>query len=234
VRASALLLALALDPALASRPAAACRLALVLAMDVSRSVSPTDFRISRDGLVAALRDPEVRRAFLAGGPVALSVFDWDEPGLQRIVVPWRTIAGAADLDAAAAEAAGWQRPPRVGLTATGDALLFARDWLAAAPVCDAQVIDLATDGHSNAGPPVQQVYLRHDFGAIGVNALAIGEHETGLVPYLAGEVIRGPGAFVELAPRHTDVPRAMRRKLIRELSVPLFGGADGAPGRRIE
>jgi hypothetical protein len=209
-----------------SAPAAAdCRLALVLAMDVSRSVSPADFAISRDGLIAALTDAEVRAAFLAGDPVALAVFDWDAEANQRIVLPWRLVADAADLDRAAAGVAGWRRPDRVGLTALGEALLFARALLAEAPPCAAQVIDLAVDGRRNAGLSERSAYAAADFGNIGVNALAIGEHETGLVPYLWADVVRGPGAFVELAPRHTDFPAAIRRKLIRELSVPLFGSA---------
>lgn len=209
---------------LACPPAeAACRLALVMAMDISRSVSPTDFEVSRGGLVAALQDPGVRRAFLAGEPVAFAVFDWHEPGSERVVLPWRLIADAGDIDAAAAEVAGWTRPEIVGLTATGEALLYALGWFGEAPGCDRQVIDLAVDGRSNAGRSVEKAYGAEDFGAVGVNALAVGEHETGLVPWLLREVIRGPGAFVELAPRHTDFPEAIRRKLIRELSIPVIG-----------
>jgi hypothetical protein len=217
---AALIISLA-APALAEE----CRLALVLAMDVSRSVSATDFGITRAGLAAALMDPEVRRAALAGAPVALSVFDWQEPGQTRIVLPWRLIATEADLDQAAAEVAAWTRPPLTGLTALGEALLFARDWLGAAPPCDAQVIDVAGDGRANAGLSVARVYAGTDFGAITVNGLAIGEHETGFARYLAEEVIRGPGAFVEEAPRHSDFPAAMRRKLIREMGVQMVGEA---------
>jgi hypothetical protein len=219
--------ALALALAALPLPApAACRLALVMAMDVSRSVSPTDFRISRDGLFAALTDPAVRQAFLAGAPVAFAVFDWDEADRKAIVLPWRLIENEADLDRAAAEVAGWRRPPRVGLTGTSAALLFARETLRTAPACTAQVIDLATDGRPNAGPPVARTYATVDFAGITVNALAIGEHEGRLVPWLTDEVIRGPGAFVEYAPRHIDVPAAIRRKLIRELALPLFGRLD--------
>ncbi len=218
----AFVLALAVLPQ--SAPAA-CRLALVMAMDISRSVSPTDFRISRDGLVAALNDPGVRRAFLSGEPVAFAVFDWHEPGSERLVLPWRLIAGPDDIDRAAAEVAGWTRPDLVGLTATGEALLFSRELLRAAPDCDRQVIDLAVDGRSNSGRSVAKAYRAANFEGIGVNALAVGEHESGLVPWLFKEVIRGPGAFVELAPRHTDFPEAIRRKLVRELSLPLFGGS---------
>lgn len=213
-------LALAILPQTAP---AACRLALVLAMDVSRSVSPTDFRIGRDGLAAAMRDAEVRRAFLAGGPVAVTVFDWDEPARQAVVLPWRMIRTPADLDSAAGEIEGWRRPADVGLTGTAAALLFARAALDAGPACDRAVIDVATDGLPNAGPRVSDTYAGADFGRVTVNALAIGEHEDELVAWLAAELIHGPGAFIEFAPRHTDFPEAIRRKLIREVSLSLFG-----------
>lgn len=225
-----LALALALSSALWALPGqAACRLALVMAMDISRSVSPTDFRISREGLAAALQDPAVRRAFLAGEPVAFAVFDWHEPGSSRVVLPWRLIASEADIDATAAEVAGWKRPELVGLTGMGDAMLFAHGLMSEAPPCDARVIDVAADGRVNAGISVASAYASENFAGIWINALAIGEHESGLVPWLVEEVIRGPGAFVEYAPRHTDFPPAIRRKLIRELSVALIGAAEDPP-----
>ena len=42
-----------------SGPAQACRTALILAMDVSNSVDPGEYRLQIDGLAAALRDPEI-------------------------------------------------------------------------------------------------------------------------------------------------------------------------------
>lgn len=45
-------------------PAQACRLALVLAMDVSSSVDAAEDQLQRAGLAAALIDPDVQAAFL--------------------------------------------------------------------------------------------------------------------------------------------------------------------------
>jgi hypothetical protein len=53
-----------------------CRLALVLALDVSSSVDRHEHRLQRQGLARALLAPEVVRAFLIGDPVALYVFEW--------------------------------------------------------------------------------------------------------------------------------------------------------------
>ena len=52
-----------------------CRLALVLALDVSASVDPAEDRLQRDGLAQALLAPEIVHAFLAGDPVAIFVFE---------------------------------------------------------------------------------------------------------------------------------------------------------------
>ena len=56
-----------------------------------------------------------------------------------------------------------------------------------------------------------------------VNGLAVGEHEADIVKYYQGELIRGPGAFVEVATRQADYPAAIRRKLLRELQGPMIG-----------
>ena len=39
--------------------------------------------------------------------------------------------------------------------------------------------------------------------------------DTGVLPYYKSQVIRGPGAFTEVADRFEDYERAMRRKLER-------------------
>ncbi|MFC3117559.1 DUF1194 domain-containing protein [Jhaorihella thermophila] len=49
-------------------PAAACRLALVLAMDVSSSVDAREDALQRRGLAAALIAPEVQAAFFSARP----------------------------------------------------------------------------------------------------------------------------------------------------------------------
>jgi hypothetical protein len=75
-----------------------CRLALVLALDVSGSVDAAEHRLMRDGLARALVAPEVVRAFLAGDPVALHVFEWADQTWQRPVLPgWQVVEREEDL-----------------------------------------------------------------------------------------------------------------------------------------
>jgi hypothetical protein len=110
------------------------------------------------------------------------------------------------------------------LTALGEAMRFGVELLDRAPPCDRSVLDMAGDGQSNDGPLVSNVRAGLDFDRITINALAIGEHEQGLVRYFQTYVIGGAGAFVELAERQIDFPPAIRRKLLRELSGPEIGG----------
>jgi hypothetical protein len=212
---------------------AECRLALALAMDVSRSIDAADFAIQTEGLAAALEDPAVRRAILVGdGSVALAVYQWSGASHQELIHDWVLVAGPEELDRViwAVRRAGRPEVPR--LTALGEALRYGAALLDRAPPCARQVLDMAGDGQGNDGVPVGVVRRGLDFTRLTVNALAIGEHEQGLVPYFQTQLIGGPGAFVEVAPRQVDYPQAIRRKLLRELAAPEVGFLPGSPSLR--
>lgn len=217
-------------------PAAAaeeCRLALVLAMDVSRSVDAADFALQTEGLALALEDAGVQAAlFGPAGDVALSVFQWSGESHQEVLVDWVVLQDRRDLPAIAQAIRGARMPEVKQLTALGSALDFARDLVARAPACSRQVIDMSGDGQNNAGVGPELIHKWRDWGAITVNALAIGEHEQGLVGYFNSHLIRGPGAFTVLAQRHADFPVTIRRKLLRELTDEVSTGDGGQPGRK--
>jgi hypothetical protein len=204
---------------------AECRLALALAMDVSRSIDAADFVIQTEGLAWALEDAEVQRAILkGGGTVALSVYQWSGARHQELLQDWILVEGPEALDRVIWAVRSARHPEVRQLTALGEAMRFGAALLDRAPPCDRRVLDMAGDGQSNDGPLVSNVRAELDFDRITINALAIGEHEQGLVRYFEAHVIGGPGAFVELAERQIDFPPAIRRKLLRELSGPEIGG----------
>jgi len=223
---------LALVLGLTAFPAGAetCRLALALAIDVSRSVNDEDYLLQTDGLIAALEDAAVRRAFFdASGEVALAIYYWSGTGHQQPVLDWTRILAPADLDGVAAALRAAERPPQRMATALGAALQHGHDLLQRAPDCRRRVLDMAGDGRNNEGPGPGQIFADADFAGITVNALAIGEHESGLRAYFEAEIRRGPGSFVEIADRQSDFPIAMRRKLLRELAET-FAGTPAACG----
>jgi len=203
---------------------AGCRLALALAVDVSRSIDAQDYVIQTDGLAAALSDREVRSAiFGPEGEVALAIYYWSGKGYQDLVQPWVILDSPEALDAAIWEVRRTPRPAAPLATALGNALSYGLDLMGDAPDCERRVIDVAGDGRNNDGISVARTYEREDFTGITVNGLAVGEHEADIVDYYHDELIRGPDAFVEVAPRQTDYPEAIRRKLLRELEGPMIG-----------
>jgi Protein of unknown function (DUF1194) len=204
---------------------AECRLALALAVDVSRSVDAGDYRIQTEGLAAALEDTEVQAALLSpAGEVALMVYHWSGPRHQEVILPWMLLKGPQDLAAVVAAVRAVPLPKDRQATALGYALVYGAEAMAEAPPCARRVLDVAGDGRNNEGISVESAYRRVDFGDIVVNGLAIGEHEADVDEYYRAEVIRGLGAFVEVAATQEDYPQAIRRKLLRELNGPEIGG----------
>jgi Protein of unknown function (DUF1194) len=198
---------------------AECRLALALGFDVSRSVDATDYAIQHDGIVEALLDPVIRDAFLRpDDPVALAIFEWSGAEHQSLILDWTVIGNGADLAFAIDTMRRHDRDADTTATGLGAALEYAHDLLLRAPDCLTATLDISGDGQNNVGASPEAVYADRDFGATIVNGLAIGGHESDIVRYYERVVIRGRGAFVEPALRHTDFPRAFRRKLERELT----------------
>ena len=210
-------------------PALACRLALLLAIDVSSSVDAAEDRLQRAGLASALIAPEVQEAFFSDPrPVALAAFEWSGRWRQTTILDWREIRGPGDLVTAAEEVAASIRSETRFPTALGYALGHAASVLAEGPVCDRQVIDVSGDGENNEGFPPALAYRNFPLGGVTVNALAIGGSIPldDMVAYYRREVIWGPGAFVERAQGYEDFERAIRKKLEREVAALVVGAAE--------
>jgi Protein of unknown function (DUF1194) len=229
-----LLLALALAAALPGAAAAqqVCRLALSLALDVSSSVDRQEYRLQADGLAAALVDPGVVDAFLAapGQTVALHIYEWSGRYQQEVVLDWTLIETAADLERVAGLMAGKPRSYEQFPTALGYALGFGATALAEGPACWRRTLDVSGDGENNEGFSPRLAHREFPFEAVTVNGLVIGANRTNLRRYYQAVVIRGPGAFVEVATDYEDFAPAMRRKLIRELGPGPMSGAPAPAG----
>lgn len=233
-RAALLAAALAGGIALPGAAAATCRLALLLALDISSSVDAAEDALQRGGLARALVAPEVQRAMFSvpGDTVALAVYEWSGRYQQDMVLDWVLIDSPETLRAAAAEVAASARSYAEFPTALGYALGHAATLFDRAPPCLFRTLDVSGDGVNNDGFPPPLAYKHFPLDEITVNGLAIGgAGEDDVAAYYRAELIRGPGAFVEEAAGFEDYERAMRRKLERELRAAAIGALDGPPPR---
>jgi len=205
-----------------------CRLALVLALDVSSSVDATEDRLQREGLARSLLAPEVRRAFLAGDPVAITAFEWSGEHSQVAILPgWEMVRDEGDLDRIARTVQASRRSRSNLPTAVGAALGHAANALRDAPACRAKTIDVAGDGVHNDGFSPKLAYEHFPLADVTVNALIVGGaggENAQLVAWFQSEVLHGPGAFSVYTQGYDDYADAMEAKLLKELELPVVGG----------
>src|SRR3954452_4895000 len=87
-------LVLALVPP-AARASDSVDMLLVLAADVSRSVTEPKFKLQREGAAAAISDPDVVKAMTSGPNrrIAVCFVEWATVGQQSVVIDWTVIGG---------------------------------------------------------------------------------------------------------------------------------------------
>ena len=217
IKASALVLSLLAGPLQAE-----CRHALALGMDVSSSVDAVEYNLQMSGLARALDDPRVRHALIGdgGGHVALMVYEWSGQAHQTIILPWIEVVSDHEVNLAIAALTTHGRSASNAPTALGNALGFGAGQMLMSPSCWRQTLDISGDGVNNTGYRPKQAYLNFDFSNITVNGLVVMSDDDGeLRQYYQQEVIYGAGSFVEMAAGYADYEQAIKRKLLRELTV---------------
>jgi Ca-activated chloride channel family protein len=216
----ALAIALSMPLAVLAEPARSteCGLELVLAMDVSRSVVNTEYNLQMRGLAEAFRNPQIiEAATWTPGGVMATVTQWSGPESQAQTVPWTRLTDAASMRAFADAIEGQQRLFFAAYTAVGEALVHANSLSATNPLrCTRRVIDISGDGASNRGQPPRPVADALAANGVTVNGLVIRGAWPDPAEFYQRNVIRGAGAFLEVAESFTDYAVAMRRKLLRE------------------
>jgi uncharacterized protein DUF1194 len=203
----------------ASAPATGAGLALVLAVDVSASVTADSYLLQRDGIARAFEDPRLVGAISAvpGGVEAL-VLEWSDPQRIAVTVGWTRVVGAIGATAFAAAVRATTRSSE-GLTAIGPALLAGAAAFDATPEpAPRRIIDISGDGMANFGLPPAAARDRIVAAGITINGLAILTEEPWLEAYYRSNVIGGPGAFVVAARDFRSFADAMLRKLVQEVA----------------
>ena len=130
-------------------------LALVLAVDVSRSIDDEEAQLQREGYQNAMRDRRVVAAISGGmlGAIAVAYVEWAGIGYQRVVLPWTRIAGEADAEGWSAMLAATSQES-LSWTSISGALRYSGRVLERCPFeATRRVIDVSGDGVNNSGPP---------------------------------------------------------------------------------
>lgn len=202
-----------------------CRLALVLAIDVSSSVNAREYALQRDGLAAALDSADVRHAVLRGGPgdVMLAAYEWSGRYRQVTALDWTRLDSDTAIDRAVGILAGTTRSERDYPTAMGYALGFGGNLLAPMRHCARRVLDMSGDGITNEGFGPRLAYRYFPFDGVTVNGLVVTGEDAKVETYYRKQVLHGAGAFLERATGYDDFFRAMRRKLYREVNDIVLG-----------
>ncbi|WP_339950085.1 DUF1194 domain-containing protein [uncultured Albimonas sp.] len=214
---------------------AACALGLALALDVSSSVDETEYALQAQGLAEALEDADVKEALLdpGTGEVRIAVYEWSGRWQHALVADWRPMTSPQAVDALAARVRTAARSHSDYPTALGHAIGFGARLLEDVRDCERRVLDVSGDGANNDGFEPPSAYASFPMDDVTVNALVVGGvARPQLVRYFEKMVVKGPGAFAEVAEDYRDYARAMKRKLLREIRPPLAIGAlepDAAP-----
>ncbi|MEP3437663.1 MAG: DUF1194 domain-containing protein [Hoeflea sp.] len=205
--------------------------ALVLAVDVSRSMSPRELTIQREGYAAALNHPDVVRAIAQGayGRIAITMFEWAGDNSIREVFDWKLVETAVDADQLSAIVRK-SRPVAQRRTSISGAIRHAVKRLDEAPYEGLRkVIDVSGDGPNNHGEPVLSAREAAVAQRIVINGLPLmtsdgpggGFNIEDLDAYYSDCVIGGPGSFLVPVNSWEQFPEAIRRKLILEIgSLP--------------
>jgi hypothetical protein len=196
------------------------KLAMVLAVDGSASVTYDEFGLIAGGMAAALRDPTVAAGLTGNSLLALLL--WSGTGQQDIITGWTKIGTSADLTAFADSVDNMPRTVKPGNTAIGEALLAALTLLAQVPAVPGHnIVNVIGDGRSNDGIAPGPIRDRMVAADITINGLCILHEEPDLLASYTQEVIGGAGAFAVTCRDYKDFTEAMRQKLTREIAGPI-------------
>ncbi len=194
-------------------------LAIVMAVDVSDSVTADSYILQRDGIARAFEDPRLLKAIAAApGGIEALVLEWSDPDKIAVSVDWTQIGDARSAAAFAAVVRATTRSSH-GLTAIGPALAAAATQFAHLPQPAARhVIDISGDGIANIGRAPDAVRDGVAKSGITINGLAILTQEPWLEDYYRHHVIGGAAAFVVAAHDLHSFADAMLRKLVQEVA----------------
>jgi hypothetical protein len=210
---------------------------IMLAIDVSNSVSAADFTLQRDGWAAAFQDSQVQTAIASGGGVAVSLLyfgttaDGANYGKQ---IDWTLLQNATDANSFASAIGALTGPDAndgsgLGLTNIASGIELGRTEILGANGYEGTrlVIDVSGDGQQNVlldgtdGTAADELadlmaeVSASESAGITINGLSIGD--AGLLNYYTDNVITSDGFAIDTG-FTSDFANAARRKIFAEVT----------------
>jgi hypothetical protein len=195
---------------------------LVLAVDVSGSVSQERFELQRQGYAAAFRNAAVLEAIrsTSSGSIAVAMMQWTGPSLHVVAVDWMLIGDATSAGRFAGSIEAAPRALFGGGTSISGAIDYAMAMFGQSPYRgQRQIIDVSGDGANNRGRPAEDARDQAVQAGVAINGLPILTLEPDLDLYYREHVIGGPGAFVIAVMGYDQFADALRNKLITEIAA---------------
>lgn len=202
--------------------------ALVLTVDASGSIDADEFLLQKQGIASAVADPEVLSTIRSGrnGRIAIAYVEWGAPGGAQMMVDWMLVEDEASAAAFGNAVLGAPRSVQ-SYNAIGDAIDLAVKLFEGCPCRPTRrIIDVSGDNPDNRSHLPAPVARDMAVAAgITINALAIvqdgrlgTEGKPWLVETYERTVIGGFAAFAIAANTRADFARALREKMVLEIS----------------
>ena len=219
-----LILAAVLLTSLAGRPsdaAAQADVALVLAVDVSGSVTEERFKLQREGIARALESDTLAAAVIGGvhQAIEIAVVEWAEE--QEVVVPWTIVRCREDLAGLAGALRRTERSWVHTMTDPAGGIIAANMLFGSAPLAaNRRVIDVSGDGAQNTGKVrAAEARDRAIADAVTINGLPITSgDEPNVEDWYRINVVGGQDAFLVVANGFDAFAEAIQQKLVREVA----------------
>lgn len=198
--------------------------ALVLALDVSGSISDDAWKTQREGMASALASDQFAQAVRRGqiGRVAIAVVQWGTA--PRMIIGWRVVESASEIGALAHDMRAMQRAESGG-TCMGTMLkMITAELKPWDDYASRRIVDVSGDGASNCGMDLAESRTAALKEGITINGLPITTAiEPKVADWYADNVIGGPGAFTVVADGHKGFAEAFLRKLTVEIATNYAG-----------
>jgi hypothetical protein len=210
---------------------------IVLAVDASGSVDRHELKLQLDGIAAAFRDPQIIQAISAGPfqKIYVSALIWSDATYQKHPTDWFIVEStqSGEKFAATVEKMAIQHGALTAIggggTGLGSGLEYALGMLEENGVTAIRkVVDISGDGRETKSwmegmtmlPKARRMAA---IQGVTVNGLAIQISVSDLAEYYRDNVLVGGDSFVLPANDFHDYARAIKKKLLRELSPTVIG-----------